>query len=275
MLAILHITDLHFGKQSEEIFRNKPDLAKSIVRAITPNVAGATSKVLVVSGDLIYKGSKSVNAYPEARIFLQDLCRLWEVETNQTIICPGNHDIVKGRTDPFAPINDVIFALSRRSALLFKDQTSVCVATPEADFLVINSAFRRNHEYGSVDLDSLACFPVSIKPRVAVLHHNLLGVLEKDSSAVRNAYPLIVRLLHDKVRLVLHGHQHIKEEFPIGAPRCRIVGAGSLNFKSDNGTPNQFNLITLADTKTNVFRYIWRPDLPVDGILGAWQATAD
>jgi DNA repair exonuclease SbcCD nuclease subunit len=275
MLAILHISDLHFGRRSEEIFRNKPDLAKSIVRAISPNTGAATSRVLVVSGDLVFRGSESVNAYLEARMFLQEVCRQWAIDTTQTIICPGNHDVVTTSQDPFDPINEVIFAMTRRSALLFKNRTSVCVSTPEADFLVMNSAFRCNHEYGSVDVDSLPAFPTPAKPRIAVLHHNLLGVLEKDSSAVRNAYPLLVRLLHDRVRLLLHGHQHIKEEFPIGDPRCRIVGAGSLNFKSDNGIPNQFNLVTLGANKTHVFHYLWRPDLSLDGSLGAWKATSD
>ena len=34
MLAILHITDLHFGKQAEEIFTDKQDLANSIAAAV-------------------------------------------------------------------------------------------------------------------------------------------------------------------------------------------------------------------------------------------------
>lgn len=269
MLAILHITDLHFGKQAEEIFTDKQDLANSIAAAVARNCRGAKHKLLVVSGDLVYQGNP--HAYTQAKLFLEDLCKAWRTQPEELLICPGNHDIVHAQADVFAPINAAINDLTHRPSRTFKGQTSLCVATPAADVLLINSAFHAKHEYGLVDPGHLPKFPRSDKPRIAVVHHNLLGVSENDPSTIRNAYQFLHELNRKRVLTVLHGHQHMLEDLYLGRPSCRVVGAGSLNFKSHNATPNQFNLLHIRGSTSQVLRYIWAPDVPTKGRLGAWK----
>jgi 3',5'-cyclic AMP phosphodiesterase CpdA len=269
MLAILHITDLHFGKQAEEIFPDKLDLAKSIAAAVVTNCRGTERKVLIVSGDLVYNGNSG--AYYQAKVFIEDLCKAWGAQAEETLICPGNHDIVHSQSDVFAPINTITYDLTHRESRTFINKTSICVNTPEADFLVINSAFRRDHKYGSVDIEHLAKFNNSAKPRIAVLHHNLIGICESDTSTIRNAYPVLHEFNRNRILLVLHGHQHMLEDLSFGKPPCRTIGAGSLNFRSPNATQNQFNLILLRGKTPKIFRYIWSPDAVAPGRLGAWN----
>jgi len=269
MLALLHITDLHFGKKDEEIFPDKLDLAKSVAAAVARSCRGAQHKLLVVSGDLVYQGKKDL--YYEAKVFIEELCKAWGAKAEETLICPGNHDIVHSESDVFAPINALIYDLTHLESRTFIDKTSISVSTPEADFLIINSAFKGDHKFGSVDLKQLAKFNTSAKPRIAVLHHNLIGVCENESSTGRNAYPVLREFNRNKILLALHGHQHMLEDLPLGRPPCRVICAGSLNFRSSNATPNQFNLILLRGKTPKIFRYIWSPDTFTRRRPGAWK----
>ncbi|MGO9610457.1 MAG: metallophosphoesterase family protein [Verrucomicrobiia bacterium] len=187
MLAILHISDLHFGRHDDEIFKDKRALAQSIVNTIDAKVADATNKLLVVSGDLVWGGNPG--AYPEANAFIKELCSLWKVNAENIVICPGNHDVAHDMpSDVFGPIDRLIFELTHNSDLMFKDQNCLYLPTAEADFVVINSAFHHNHTYGLADIRTLPKFRPSTKVKVAVIHHNLLGIRDDDTSTLRNAY---------------------------------------------------------------------------------------
>ncbi len=274
MLGIVHLTDLHFGKGSEEVFADKHRLLASLVAAVEGPLADASQRLLVVSGDLVYQGR--TGAYAEAERFIDDLRHRLSIHDTDLVICPGNHDIIRGQADPFHPLNQLIYRLTHRSERTFTHaQRNFLIAVGEVDVLVFNSAFRGDDGYGFVDL-SPGAFPdvrETSRLRVAVLHHNLLGVYEDDASTLRNAYPFLAYLAHQGVDLVLHGHQHSLQDLPSTATSCRIVGCGSLNFRNPGGNPNQFNLVLASPEGIRVLRHLWDPDLIGGGARGGWRVS--
>jgi DNA repair exonuclease SbcCD nuclease subunit len=272
MIAILHVTDLHFGKRSVEVFSNKPELARSIAAAVTEPWQEAQERLLVISGDLVYQGN--VAAFEQARQFIEALREVLELERDHVIICPGNHDIVHGE-DPFGPLNRLIHRVTLQAHRTFANRTSFFAPIGGIEALVFNSAHTGNHEFGLVDL-APGALPELKDPqglRIAIVHHNLLGIYERDESALRNAYPFLSYLSQNGVKLLLHGHQHAWQELPRGTLCLRLVGAGSLNFRSLGGTTNQFNLILAQGDDLRIFRYIWDSDTTLrSGIRGGWVA---
>jgi hypothetical protein len=112
------------------------------------------------------------------------------------------------------------------------------VSRPEADFLVINSAYHGDSQYGLVDLAQLETVLAEMgstlgqdPPRVAVVHHHLIPFSgPADNSTTRNAYQVLTRLVRHGFSLVLHGHQHALLELGVGGGSMKLCGVGSFRY---------------------------------------------
>lgn len=271
--VILHLSDLHFGRASLQLFKSTSQLLESLVRAVESRFAGSAERWLVLSGDIVYQGSQ--HEYSAATEFVRALCARLDISQDAIVVCPGNHDIDPNKSsDPFHGLNAFIHSLTRDSTRLFSDdQPNRIVRSKDIRFLVLNSAFHGDHTYGFVKVDAIPDLTAGNGISIAVVHHNLLGIGRSDTSAIRNAYPLVLRLVRDRYDLVLHGHQHMLDLITLGEHGCVIAGAGSLNFKSE--FPNQFNCITIDSVALTILRYTYLPDLRRNGQLGGWYEHAE
>lgn len=231
--TILHVSDLHFGDPQATL--NRIEVSKVFGSLL----ARAGRDVLVVlSGDITFQGQKK--GYSEARDALQPALEKLGISGKRVIVCPGNHDIVKAAAGgPSFEAFDVWSAGLRNDKLCtFNDNACRRVSCPEADFLVINSAYHGDSKYGLVDLAQLEMVLAEMGsalsedlPRVAVVHHHLIPFSgPTDNSTTRNAYQVLTRLVKHGFSLVLHGHQHALLELGVGGGLMKLCGVGSFRY---------------------------------------------
>lgn len=268
MLAILHITDLHFGKLGTQLFPDQERLAISIARAANSLLTGASERLLIASGDFVYKGQP--NGFLEAERFLRKLCPQVSVPLANVVLCPGNHDLdANSPSAQLGAYSRFAHNITGDAGCTFAKNNSFRVERDSAELLVVNSAYHHDTTYGLVDVETLPNLDTG-KTRVAIVHHNAVGIHRGDSSSIRNAYPFLVAMQQRAVQLLFHGHQHMFEILPIGSNRCVIVGAGSLNFKSLDSMGNQFNVVTVDGSAVAVNRFIYSPDVGTTHGIGGW-----
>ncbi|MCP4132794.1 MAG: metallophosphoesterase, partial [bacterium] len=103
---ILHLSDLHFGynsdpKANSTAVAQRKNTLDGIFKELKSVDAGWQPDVVAISGDIAWKGSD--NNYEEAALWLNELLDLLNLEPEQLIICPGNHDIDRSKTKGFNP----------------------------------------------------------------------------------------------------------------------------------------------------------------------------
>lgn len=236
-MTILHLSDLHFGDPKAAL--NREDVSHvvgSLLAKAGPDV------MLVLSGDISFKGQ--MQGYTEARDALQRVLEISSIPRDRIIVCPGNHDIVRSAASasPFEAFDAWSAELRNDKRCTFSTSTCRLVRCRDADFLVINSAYHGDIEYGLVDLSRLDAVLADMDadaahvqglPRVAVLHHHLIPFSgHGDKSTTRNAYQMLTRLIRHGFALVLHGHQHALLELGVGDGSMKLCGVGSFRYNT-------------------------------------------
>jgi 3',5'-cyclic AMP phosphodiesterase CpdA len=165
-------------------------------------------------------------------------------------MCPGNHDICPGST-PFGEFNRIAWQLTHDDTVSFSMDSRVTRHTVAGtDFILVNSAYHGDHEYGKVDSVALegALRGCTCPQRVLALHHSLIPLSDRDLSTTRNAYAVIRLALEHEVSLILHGHSHRQSVVTLCGPTlCHVVGVGSLLLPPVTNTNNQFNLLRIEN----------------------------
>ncbi len=238
---IIHLSDMHFDAAERNTLPFS-FIEDSLVSYIS-NLAG--NKVLVLGGDITFQGSR--RGYELATRFFESVVTQAHLEHSNIIVCPGNHDIMK--QEKFEGIDGFTYALRRDKALEYGRSNCYHLHLHGVDFVVNNSAFHENHQYGLADIDSLTkCFTAlspSSQPIILLSHHHFVPLHEHDISATRNAYGLISLADRHKVRIALHGHQHFSMGFPMGETPVHCFGVSSFNFES-SGILNGLNHFRVA-----------------------------
>jgi len=230
-VTILHVSDLHFG--DKKAILNRLEVGQVLKNLL---VKAGHDALLVLSGDISFKGLQQ--GYVEASDALQAVIEASAIPRNRIIVCPGNHDVVKsaGSSFSFTAFDSWSAGLRNDKRCTFSTESCRRVKSEEADFLVINSAYHGNIEYGLVDLTQMDSVLAGMDaapeiPRIAVLHHHLIPFSGRtDHSTTRNAYQVITRLTKHGFSLVLHGHQHALLELGIGNGSMKICGVGSFRY---------------------------------------------
>jgi 3',5'-cyclic AMP phosphodiesterase CpdA len=234
-VTILHISDLHFGDSQAVLNRQQvSDVMKNLLAKAGVEV------MLVMSGDISFKGQKS--GYIEASSAFLPVLNHAAIQKNRIIVCPGNHDICKSnvRISQFEAFDAWSAGLRKDKRCTFSDTSCRYISCQQADFLVINSAYHGDTEYGLVDLESLDSALIEMEtagvngaPRIAVLHHHLIPFSGRDDkSTTRNAHQVLTRLVKYGFSLVLHGHQHALLELGLGSNLMKLYGVGSFRYNT-------------------------------------------
>lgn len=249
--TLLHISDPHFGDKNGVLNR----LQVGNVLSSLLSKAGSDA-FLVLSGDISFKGQ--VQGYAEALEALTPVIESAGISRNRIIACPGNHDIVKlaSSTSPFEAFDSWSAALRKDNRCTFSTQSCRLVSFPEADFLVINSAYDGNINYGLVNLPEMEAVLAKLvstsgpkPPRIAVMHHHLIPFSGRsDESTTRNSYQVLGLLIKHGFSLTLHGHQHALLELGVGDSSMKLYGVGSFRYVTP-GFINGASVYKVNDTK--------------------------
>lgn len=230
--TLLHISDPHFGDSKGVLSRQEAkQVLGALLRKTGPDVFA------IISGDISFKGQEK--GYVDARNALFEVFDEAKVRRDRVIVCPGNHDVVKLATSAsrFEAFDAWSVALRRDKHCTFSTDSCRRFTSPEVDFLLINSAYLGDIDFGLVDLTKMNAVladmnaaPIKDLPRVAVLHHHLVPFSLEDTSTTRNAYQVLTRLAKSGFSLVLHGHQHALLELGVGVDSMRVHGVGSFRY---------------------------------------------
>ena len=250
---IVHLSDLHFGNPAIHLRRN--DVSKAL-DSILSLVSGPRA-VLVISGDVSFQGRKE--GYDDALEHLSAAIGRHGISPDNVLMCPGNHDIVieNGSKRCFSTFDAWSSRMRADSACTFAGTPARLVQTEIGEFLLLNTAHHLDHTMGLVEIEFAKAAikshkqraPGELEPlRVAVGHHHLVPVLDRDTSTTRNAYDLLQLLDDHKFSAYLHGHQHAVLNLRIGQNQMRISGIGSFSFS----TPGYMNTVAIYRGTANI-----------------------
>lgn len=191
---------------------------------------------MVVSGDITFRGNAA--GYEQATDFFKETWLAHQGDKNRFLACPGNHDLCN---TSFKDFDRFLYSIRRDEKINFSAKSDWLVKFEHIAFLMVNSVYHRDHQYGLIDCESLLEtleenreYLSSTQHRVAVIHHHLLGVQHKDTSTIRNAHNFISLLDKYNFSLLLHGHQHSQSSLKVGNTNMEIFSARSLNFPTSN-----------------------------------------
>jgi 3',5'-cyclic AMP phosphodiesterase CpdA len=248
-MNIIHISDLHFGNEPNDTYKTS-DLKRAFLEFIKK--LDIDNLILVISGDITLKGKKQ--GFNNARGFFDDIIKQSNLDRKNIIVCPGNHDICKNESEnpTFESFKEFSYFLRKDNVFDFTRENFVLFEIKDICFLVVNSAYHLNHQFGLVH-DDICDFIKQNKAqiensmyKIAVVHHHLLNQFESDISTIRNSYPFLYALDEAGFNLILHGHQHTYQSMPIGNSKMLIKAARSFNFP-EKGYQNGVNHYVLEN----------------------------
>ncbi|MEN8194741.1 MAG: metallophosphoesterase [Bacteroidota bacterium] len=233
MQKIVHISDIHFGKEDE-----------SIVNALLTKINEIAPNVIVVSGDLTQRAKH--REYKKVKLFLSKL-------DFPKVVIPGNHDIplynLLGRViNPFRKF-DYYFPNCNRYE---NEQVSI---------VGLNSVRNLRWKSGKLTIKDLEESSEELKVKknaeklkIVVMHHNLLHLPSNKNSESIFRTKLMQKWIFDNgIDLILFGHDHKSTIKPILFDHDNIfdfilIQAASATSTRRRGNENSFNLIMLENS---------------------------
>ncbi|OCH58391.1 metallophosphoesterase [Aliivibrio fischeri] len=231
-MDIIHLSDLHFGDAQAPF--NEVELSEALSNYI---IEHTTDPIVILSGDITVRGQSS--GYSMASTFVENLINMGRVNRNCLCFCPGNHDIVNNSFEAF---DRFVYGARRDNVLAFNNASYNVLEIQGVVFVMLNSSFHLNHQYGLVDntLFNLDLSSYAENKKILVFHHHILNQFNGDTSAIRNSYKLVQFIENKEFCLALHGHQHTEQHYHLGKTATPVVSARSGNF-NQSGYLNAFN----------------------------------
>lgn len=93
-MVILHLSDIHFGRDNPEykvkgVFQNKKQILQELLVSIRDN--SIKPDHIIVTGDMAWYGRK--NDFDEALLWFRELLNATKLSGSNLTFCPGNHDV--------------------------------------------------------------------------------------------------------------------------------------------------------------------------------------
>lgn len=264
---ILHLSDLHFGKQHAYAIPNvrngiigKQTLVDSICRDLAvQNIPLSEIAVVLITGDLTC--TANAQEFNEASRFIEEIKMRFNLGAGQVMCVPGNHDVEwinkEGILNEDAELNyrnfsRGIYNCDAESSLIRINE--FLIGGRKVAVFGLNSCRVESQEtagIGYVGTEQIQLIEdyVRLNPdvyyKIALLHHHLLPVnytesyssIQKNVSILLDAEALMQNLISNGVRTVLHGHQHQ----PYFAQIRRLIPNGVAG--NEFGVDGQLNII--------------------------------
>ncbi len=240
MTRILHLSDLHFG-------RERPDLLRPLIEAVNR----LAPDLVAISGDLTQRARPG--QYRAAQTFIGAL--------EPDVLCvPGNHDT------PLHNLAERVFAPWRRyrhyiGETLEPEWHSGAVAVHG-----VNTVEPLFHQRGHIRRSAVRrlCGAAERAPdrmHVVVGHHPLEHLPDTRKRLARGAEKALATLAGCGTDVILCGHLHLSRIAPFRAyGGLLLVQAGTGLSTRGRGEPNDFNLLSFDATSVRIDRFTARDD---------------
>ena len=245
MTRIVHISDLHFG-------RDNPALLDPLVKFIN----GSGAALVLISGDLTQRARHG--QFREARAFIDRL-------SPQVLAVPGNHD---------TPLGNLFVRLTRpwgRFRSHISRELEPCWKSDDMLVAGINTADSRAWQRGKLRKSSLrrVCAHLLTSPdgqrddRLAfvMMHHPPEHLEDSQKRPMRHARSGLAELNACGADVVLCGHLHTWSARTLrDAEGILLLQAGTGLSNRVRGEPNDLNLLHVDGNRLSVERYAAEPD---------------
>ncbi len=235
MSRIVHLSDLHFG-------RDRPELEAPLVEIVNR----LAPDLVAISGDFTQRARRG--QFERARAFLEKI-------EPPVLAVPGNHD---------TPLDNVLVRFLRPFRRYKRAVDRTLEPTHEtADMVVagINTVNRFSWQRGRLSPRTVtrirhAFAEAGGRLRVVVLHHPLEHGPEVEKRLMRGAHDALAAMQEGGADVVLSGHLHNTVTMPFSiAPGCLFVQAGTGLSNRLRGETNTFNLLTATRDRIAVETY--------------------
>ncbi|TFL20170.1 metallophosphoesterase family protein [Jannaschia formosa] len=233
MRRILHVSDLHFGRDRPELLRPLIDT----INQIAPDI-------VAISGDFTQRAR--LGQYRAARAFLSLL-------EPPHIAVPGNHD---------TPLDNLFVRMFRpwkRYRHYIDRELEPSWTDPEVAIIGVNTVNRFSWQRGRIGRHTVRrvcdAFEDDAGQRmhVAMLHHPLEHGPDVEKRLMRGAGDALRKLGKCGADIVLSGHLHTWHARPFAdASGVLFVQAGTGLSTRVRGEPNDFNLLTVEGRAVDV-----------------------
>lgn len=233
--TILHLSDLHFGKDY-----GYPETStlgeKSLIERLTVDISELDKRIglVIVSGDVLT--ACDANDYQYVENFIEQIAEILRLDiARQVVVVPGNHDIRLSEKKEEIVQQAVNFehewAFREFLKRLYRTECEiprverVNVGGILVEVMAMNSVRLRYKPFGDYGFVDWSLYENLLSPidsseppnfRLAVLHHHLVSAYQVETpeeerriSVTVDAGEVIEGLQKLGFRLVLHGHQHV------------------------------------------------------------------
>lgn len=244
MTRILHISDLHFGK-------DRPELVAPLTRAVNR----LAPDLVAISGDLTQRARPE--QFAAARAFIDGLKPRW-------LAVPGNHDVPLHNPAMrlFRPFRNYRRAIGRDLEPGYADATVRVQGVNTVDPL----AWQRGRFTRAMTARLCQTFgdAADDRVRVLVMHHPLEHLPGQKKRLMLGADRALHALSDCGIHLILSGHLHLwrAEYFTLrtDASAPIQVHAGTGLSVRNRGESNDFNLLDISRSRIDVTRHEARDD---------------
>jgi 3',5'-cyclic AMP phosphodiesterase CpdA len=247
MRAIVHLSDLHFG-------RVDPQLIDPLIKTINE----MKPDLVAVSGDLTQRARS--HQFIEARSFLDALPK-------PQIVVPGNHDVPLYNFFArfLSPLDKYRRYITDDLQPTFADEEMVVVGVSTARALTFKGG-RINQEQVARVREKMCDVPDAMV-KILVTHHPFdLPEGHSERDLVGRAQMAMAGLAECGADLFLAGHLHLThsghtaKRYKIEGHSALVVQAGTATSTRGRGEANSFNVIRLEHPNITVVRLGWKPE---------------